>query len=41
MNEALVTNINKFVKEDDTLYHLGDFAFGNKNKVVEFRNQLV
>lgn len=41
MNETLVTNINKFVKEEDTLYHLGDFAFGSKNKVVEFRNQLV
>jgi len=26
MNEALVTNINKFVKEDDTLYHLGGFC---------------
>lgn len=41
MNEALITNINKYVKEDDTLYHLGDFSFGNASSVREFRNSLI
>jgi len=41
MNQALVTNINKFVKEDDILYHLGDFAFGGHKSVIEFRNSIV
>jgi calcineurin-like phosphoesterase family protein len=41
MNEALITNINKYVKEDDTLYHLGDFAFGDANVIREFRNSLI
>lgn len=41
MNEALITNINKYVKEDDILYHLGDFAFGDANVIREFRNSLV
>lgn len=29
MDEALLENINARVRHDDTLYHLGDFAFGN------------
>lgn len=41
MNEALITNINKYVKEDDTLYHLGDFAFGDAKVIREFRNSLI
>lgn len=41
MNEALITNINKYVKEDDTLYHLGDFAFGDAKAIREFRNSLI
>ena len=28
MDEALINNINAVVGEDDTLWHLGDFAFG-------------
>lgn len=27
MNEALIQNWNKLVKPEDTVYHLGDFAF--------------
>ena len=41
MNEALIANINKYVKEDDILYHLGDFAFGDAKVITEFRNSLV
>jgi calcineurin-like phosphoesterase family protein len=41
MNEALIANINKYVKEDDILYHLGDFAFGDAKTIREFRNSLV
>jgi len=29
MDEALIKNWNKVVKPKDTVYHLGDFAFGN------------
>lgn len=29
MDETLIKNINECVKYNDTLYHLGDFAFGN------------
>lgn len=39
MNKALIKNINDHVKEDDILYHLGDFAFGYKN-VIEFRKAI-
>ena len=28
MNEAIITNWNSVVKKGDTVYHLGDFAFG-------------
>lgn len=40
MNEALVNGINETVGEDDVLYHLGDWAFGGKDKRWEFRKQL-
>lgn len=39
-NKALVKNINKTVKWDDTLYHLGDWSFGGINSIYEFRKQL-
>ena len=38
MNECLIETINKYVKEDDILYHLGDFSFGSPQKMHEFRN---
>lgn len=41
MNNTLISNINACVKEDDILYHLGDFAFGGHKSVIEFRNSLV
>jgi len=37
----LVNNFNSVVKEDDILYHLGDWSFGGKDKIWEFREQLI
>lgn len=38
-NEAIVENINKYVKPQDTLWHLGDVAFGVDNlKYIRFIN---
>ena len=39
-NEALVKGINKHVKHDDVLYHLGDWSFGGIDKIWNFRKQL-
>ena len=41
MNDCLVDTINKYVKEDDILYHLGDFSFGSPQKMFNFRNSLI
>lgn len=41
MNDALVNGINKYVKEDDTLYHLGDWSFGGVHNIFYFRKSLV
>lgn len=40
MNQTIVDSINKYVGEDDTLYHLGDWSFGGINNIWEFRRQL-
>lgn len=40
MNRLIVDNINSKVKEDDYLFHLGDFAFGGINAVKEFREKI-
>lgn len=39
-NEALVTSINSIVKENDILYHLGDWSFGEHKNIKIFRNRL-
>lgn len=41
MNMAIVSGINKYVKEDDTLYHLGDWSFGGAQNIFQFRKYLV
>jgi calcineurin-like phosphoesterase family protein len=41
MNMALVDGINKYVKEDDILYHLGDWSFGGSQNIFQFRNYLI
>ena len=34
MNEALVSNWNRVVAEDDVVYHLGDFGFGGRRGLL-------
>jgi len=41
MNKCLVDNINKYVKEDDILYHLGDWSFGGAQNIKLFRDSIV
>lgn len=40
MNKCLTTTINKYVKWDDELWHLGDWSFGGEENVAKFREQL-
>lgn len=40
MNDTIVCNINKLVREDDILFSLGDWSFGGVNKASEFRERL-
>lgn len=42
MDETMVDRWNSVVKEDDTVYHLGDFAFGkgSKEKIEEYVERL-
>lgn len=41
MNMAIVQGINKYVKEDDILYHLGDWSFGGVHNIFQFRNLII
>ena len=40
MDNQLIKNWNQFVKKDDIVYHLGDFALGNIEKIAEYRSKL-
>ncbi len=40
MNNTLITNINKYVAVEDTIYFLGDFCFGGHSKTPNFRDQI-
>jgi|DEB19_MinimDraft_2_1074335.scaffolds.fasta_scaffold45565_2 calcineurin-like phosphoesterase family protein len=40
MDDTMIETINKYVKENDILYHLGDFAFGSPQKMYDFRKSL-
>lgn len=40
MDTALVDNINAIVKEDDTLYHLGDWSLGGIAQILDFRKRI-
>lgn len=39
-NDALVEGINYTVKENDILYHLGDWSFGGADNIRAFRGRL-
>jgi len=41
MNDYIVNSINNVVKEDDILFHLGDFSFGGFENIEEFRSRIV
>ena len=34
MNRVIIDNWNALIKFDDTVYHLGDFAFGNRKTIT-------
>lgn len=36
-DETILANINDVVKEDDVLYHLGDFSLGTRDKMNAYR----
>lgn len=40
-DEHLITQINKYVKEDDELWHLGDWSFGGIEQIWNFRKRLI
>lgn len=40
MNESLIELHNKLVKPGDTVYHLGDFAFGAPRHIIEVFHRL-
>ncbi|MDM8535036.1 phosphoesterase [Clostridiaceae bacterium HSG29] len=40
MNEHMIERWNKTVSNKDTIYHLGDFAFGNKEQISEIVDRL-
>ena len=39
-DDYIVNQINAHVQRQDTLWHLGDWSFGGKDKVKEFRDRL-
>lgn len=40
MNEIIIHNWNKTVKQDDIIYHLGDFSFGGKDQIGKMARRL-
>lgn len=40
MDDTLISNWNAHVTPQDTVYHLGDFAFTNQGRIREILNQL-
>ena len=41
MNDAIVNSINKYVKEEDTLYILGDVSFGGIDNIPKFIERII
>lgn len=40
MSQTIVDTFNKYVEKDDILIHLGDWSFGGKENIWNFRKQL-
>lgn len=40
MDETILNNINSVVMPNDTLFHLGDFCFGEVDKYEYYRNRI-
>lgn len=40
MNDCIIENYNSVINQNDELYHLGDFAFGDKSKIPYLRNRI-
>lgn len=40
MNDTIVNNINNVVQPEDVLIHLGDWSFGGKSNISEFRERI-
>lgn len=40
MDNVFIDNINRVVRPEDTLYHLGDFAFGRENDIIGIRSRI-
>ena len=40
MNEEMIKKWNSVVKEDDKIYHLGDFGFGSKEQIANIISKL-
>lgn len=40
MNEMIINNLNSVIMPQDVLYFLGDFAFGDKRKIPEYRERI-
>jgi len=40
MDSTVINNINSMVKEDDILFHLGDFSFNGFDNILKFRQQI-
>ena len=40
MSDALVNSINKYVMQEDALYHLGDWSFGGIENIWNFRKRI-
>lgn len=41
MNEKMIENWNRVVSKEDTVWHLGDFGFGNIDNVVDRLNGII
>jgi len=40
MNEAIIANWNSVIGKDDVVWHLGDFALGNRARIPEYVSRL-